>query len=190
MYSIQQTYQITIRLLCMNSFSLFIWHLIACFVLEILTPHFPQLYFMYCWETVLFWNLILVIFCEMLLKIFSSQTWKYIYVCFCMDSGICSDNGLLLVRCHTITQANADLSSTGPSKLIFFENTFENVCKITSAIYLGLNGLTHWGRDKMDVISLTFSSAFPWMKRFEFRLKFHWSLFLRVQLTIFQHWFR
>ena len=24
----------------------------------------------------------------------------------------------------------------------------------------------------------------------EFRLKFHWSLFLRVELTIFQHWFR
>ena len=24
---------------------------------------------------------------------------------------------------------------------------------------------------------------------FEFRLKFNWSLFLRVQLTIFQHWF-
>ena len=24
----------------------------------------------------------------------------------------------------------------------------------------------------------------------EFRLKFHWSLLLRVQLTIFQHWFR
>ena len=28
------------------------------------------------------------------------------------------------------------------------------------------------------------------MKMFEYRLKFHWSLFLRVQLTIFQHWFR
>ena len=51
--------------------------------------------------------------------------------------------------------------------------------------------LTHWGRDKMDAISQTpFSSAFSWMKIFEFRLKFHWSLFLRVQLTIFQHWFR
>ena len=25
---------------------------------------------------------------------------------------------------------------------------------------------------------------------FEFRLKFHWSLFPRVQLTIFHHWFR
>ena len=51
--------------------------------------------------------------------------------------------------------------------------------------------LTHWGRDKMDAISqTTFWSAFSWMKMFEFRLKFHWSLFLRVQLTIFQHWFR
>ena len=36
----------------------------------------------------------------------------------------------------------------------------------------------------------TYSSAFSWMKMFEFRLKFQWSLFLRVQLTIFQHWFR
>ena len=25
---------------------------------------------------------------------------------------------------------------------------------------------------------------------YEFRLKIHWTLFLRVQLTIFQHWFR
>ena len=28
------------------------------------------------------------------------------------------------------------------------------------------------------------------MKMCEFHLRFHWSLFLRVQLTIFQHWFR
>ena len=34
------------------------------------------------------------------------------------------------------------------------------------------------------------SSAFSWMKMFEFRLKFHLSLFLRVQLTIIHHWFR
>ena len=51
--------------------------------------------------------------------------------------------------------------------------------------------LTHWGRDKMDAISqTTSSSAFSWMKMFEFWLKFQWSLFLRAQLTIFQHWFR
>ena len=51
--------------------------------------------------------------------------------------------------------------------------------------------ITHWGRDTMDAISqTTFSSAFSWMKMFEYRLKFHWNLFLSIQLTIFQHWFR
>ena len=52
--------------------------------------------------------------------------------------------------------------------------------------------LTHWGRDKiMAAISQTIlSNAFPCMKMLEFRLKFCRILFLRVQLTIFQHWFR
>ena len=51
--------------------------------------------------------------------------------------------------------------------------------------------LTHWGRDKMAAIfQTTFSNAFYWMKMYEYRLNFHWSLFLRVQLTISQHWFR
>ena len=51
--------------------------------------------------------------------------------------------------------------------------------------------LTHWGRDEMNNISqTTFLNVFSSMKMFEFRLKFHWSLFPRVQLTIFQHWFR
>ena len=36
----------------------------------------------------------------------------------------------------------------------------------------------------------TLSNAFSWMKMLEFRLRFHWSLLLRVQLTIIQHWFR
>ena len=49
----------------------------------------------------------------------------------------------------------------------------------------------HGGRDKMTtILQTTFSNAFSWQKMFEFRLKFHWTLFLRVQLTIFQHWFR
>ena len=51
--------------------------------------------------------------------------------------------------------------------------------------------LTHWGWDKMDATSqTTFSNAFSWMKMLGFRLKFHWSLFLMAQLTIFQQWFR
>ena len=36
----------------------------------------------------------------------------------------------------------------------------------------------------------TISIVFSWMKMLEFRLNFHWSLFLRIQLTIFHHWFR
>ena len=54
-----------------------------------------------------------------------------------------------------------------------------------------LGVLSHWGRDKMDTISqTTLSNAFSWMTMLEFRLTFHRSLFLGVQLTIFQHWFR
>ena len=54
----------------------------------------------------------------------------------------------------------------------------------------GLAVLTHWGRDKMAAVSqTTLSNAFSWVKMLEFRLRYHWSLFLRVQLT-FHHWFR
>ena len=50
---------------------------------------------------------------------------------------------------------------------------------------------THWVWDKMDPISqMTFSNAFSWMKIHEFRVRFHWNLFLRIELTILQHWFR
>ena len=55
----------------------------------------------------------------------------------------------------------------------------------------GFNTLTHWGRDTMAAIfQTTFSNGFFWMQMYEFRLTFHWNLFLWVQLTIFQHWFR
>ena len=51
--------------------------------------------------------------------------------------------------------------------------------------------LTHWGRDKMAAIcQTTFSNVFSWMKMYEFRLKFHWSLFLAFGLTISHHGFR
>ena len=51
--------------------------------------------------------------------------------------------------------------------------------------------LTHLPLDNMDTISqLVHSNAFLWMRTFVFCLEFHWSLFLRVQLTISQHWFR
>ena len=51
-----------------------------------------------------------------------------------------------------------------------------------------ISSLTHWGRD--NIFQTTFWKAFSWMKMFDFRLRFHGTLFHRVQLTIFQHWFR
>ena len=45
-------------------------------------------------------------------------------------------------------------------------------------------GFTQWGRDKMAAIfQTTFSNAFSWMQMYEFRPKFHWSLFSRVHLN-------
>ena len=39
-------------------------------------------------------------------------------------------------------------------------------------------GLTQWGRDKMAAIfRTTFSNRFSWMKKDEFRLRFHWFFF-------------
>ena len=70
---------------------------------------------------------------------------------------------------------------------------FLNISRYTTSATLALilNALTHWDRDKMDAISqTTFSNAFSRMKMFEYRLKFHWSLFPRVRLTISHHWFR
>ena len=57
--------------------------------------------------------------------------------------------------------------------------------------YLSVPRLSHWCRDKMAVIFQTTSlNAFSWMKMYELRLRFHWSLFLSVELTLFHQWFR
>ena len=50
--------------------------------------------------------------------------------------------------------------------------------------------LTHWGRDMMAAIFLTFSNTFSWMKTNEFWIRFHWRLFSWIQLIIFHDWFR
>ena len=41
--------------------------------------------------------------------------------------------------------------------------------------------ITWWGRDKMSTVFQTiFSNEFSWMKMYEFRLEFHWSLLAYV----------
>ena len=64
------------------------------------------------------------------------------------------------------------------------------ILKLTTQKWSDMH-LTHWGRDKMAAIfQTTFWNGFSSMKMYEYRLKFHLSLFLRVKLTIFRHWFR
>ena len=126
-----------------------------------------------------------------------------------------SDNGLSPGRRQAIIWTNAGILLIGPLRTNFNEIIFEirkvsfekMHMKMSSAtrqpFCLGLNVLTHWllrdmtqilthfPLDKMATISQTiFSDAFSLMKTFVFLSKFHWSLFLRVQLTMTQHWFR
>ena len=65
--------------------------------------------------------------------------------------------------------------------IIFTKHPMNHTCRFH---------LIHWGRGKIAAIfQTTFSNAYSWPQMYEFRVRFRWSLFLRVQLTIFQHWF-
>ena len=94
-----------------------------------------------------------------------------------------------VVRCLTTSSVNGSGLGIQLGAIVTRSNkTWSNVI---STSYDDFFFLTHWGRDKMATISqTTFSNTFCWMSMNEFHLIFHWSLFLRFELTIFQHWFR
>ena len=58
------------------------------------------------------------------------------------------------------------------SRIITFQEMFERWHKAWWKIF-SFSLLTHWGRDKMVAI-------FSWMRMYEFRLRFHWNLFLKI----------
>ena len=90
--------------------------------------------------------------------------------------------------CHFLLPTLFDLDEENTPVIIRFPSQRASCFLVMTS---PCTGLTHWGRDKIDaILQTTFSNAISWMKMFEFRLKFHWGLFLKVQLTIFQHWFR
>ena len=106
--------------------------------------------------------------------------WYYILFFNCESVNLFSGNR----KCECTAAGDAHFH-TCDNQWVHFQ------VKLGNRAHFQVKLLTHWGRDKMDAISqTTFSSAFSWKKMWEFRLKFHWSLFLRVQLTIFQHCFR
>ena len=126
-------------------------------------------------------------------------TESFYYTHACLSAG--TWYGLFRVKCayhlansvachiyymlHNLAECGVDLSVL----------TFHTIDKLARLSHWWLGGvamiLTHWGWDKMDAIfQTTFSNTFSWMKIYEYRLKVHWRLFLGVELTISQHWFR
>ena len=136
--------------------------------------------------------------------VFSLTHWgRVTHICASKLTIIGSDNGLSPGRRQAIIWTNAGILLIGPLEANFSEIWIEIlICsfkkmrlKVSSAKWrpycFGLNVLTHWGRDKMTaILQTTVSKTFSRIKMHEFRLKFHWILFLKVQLIKFQHWCR
>ena len=95
--------------------------------------------------------------------------------------------------CFLLTE-QWDLYLSSPPYICMHRHTSSSLSQcwvLRSAPAHAWSSRTHWGSDKMaDVFQTTFPNAFSWMKMYEFQLRFHWNLFPRVQLAIFQHWFR
>ena len=82
-------------------------------------------------------------------------------------------------RCHEIAQLSFSLRHFKYTQLLLKHWLCGNIFKLD---------LTHWGRDIVaDISQTTISNEFFWMKMCKFWLRFHWSLFPRVKLTIFHH---
>ena len=84
--------------------------------------------------------------------------------------------------------ANSMIISKSPERgnwpFVDAETHVQNSVLLILLVLLGTYELTHWGRDKMAAISqTTFPNTCHRMKIYEFRLTFHWSLFLRLNLT-------
>ena len=82
-----------------------------------------------------------------------------------------------------------------PRKLIWNVCTMPTISLSTwtlyQPVYKIICAINNLPPGQMDAISqAAFSNAFSWMNTFVSRFKFHWSLLLRVKLTIKQYWFR
>ena len=107
------------------------------------------------------------------------------HICVVNLTIIGSDNGLSPGRRQAITWSNVGMLLIGPLGTNFSEMLIEIHTFLFQKIHskmssrkwrpfcLGLNVLTHWGRDNMVAIfQTTFSNAFAWMKMYQFRWRF------------------
>ena len=76
---------------------------------------------------------------------------------------------------HIMTSADSGPAVVSSRYHLYLGHILQRVYELITEI------LTHWDRDKMTAISqTTFSSAFAWMKTFEFWIKIHWNKFFMV----------
>ena len=93
---------------------------------------------------------------------FAKSTYIYIYI---------------YANCLCRTQE----SSLQKFHIVIYHHIWSWVSQIRNLSLWCYWSLTHWGRHKMAAVFQTlFSGACSWMKMFQFRLKFHWTLFVRV----------
>ena len=149
---------------------------------------FPDLFLTFSWQSRNFywlfaaWKYDILIFAG----IHMGHMDFYFFLTFSWPVGTLNTHICSIGHLETYFNWNFNQSEKGKSKILRY-----TASTMFAIWFEDFNVLTHWGRDKMAAIFQTpFSDAFSWMKMNEFRLKFHWSLFLRVQLTISQHWFR
>ena len=96
--------------------------------------------------------------------------------CKCLPLGLCKETvkesiANLLLPCQDAAWRTLIRSGQASGLLTAWSPTYNTITY-----------LTHWGQDKM--------ASILWMKVLKFRLKFHWSLFPRIQSTIRPHWYR
>ena len=109
---------------------------------------------------------------------------RWVNVCR-LDILFVAINRYWLVSYHGPSGDKAKLLNPGN-----FSNTEKRLSRKNRG-YIQSNILTYWGQDRMAANHLmTISDAFFLMKIYKFWLRFHWSSFSWVQLTISQHWFR
>ena len=91
----------------------------------------------------------------------------------------------VIMHCQCPLSTMSTVLNTSLKHLLKFGQSYEEASDCPSVSDRAFNTSRPEQNDRQTI----FSYAFLWMKRFVFWLKFHGSLFLRVQLPINQHWF-
>ena len=90
----------------------------------------------------------------------------------------------------SIYSATHKLWNASPSTL-YLQIPWYLIARIKALANIIVSSSAHWGRNKVAAVSKTvFWYTLSGMKMYAFLLRFYWSLFLSLEITIFEQWFR